>query len=91
MSLLCQVYRSPRRAEMYLFVEKSRGLADVPEALAATFGEAEPFMVIALTPDKKLARADAGEVIESIKAQGYYLQMPPTTAELMARERADDA
>jgi uncharacterized protein YcgL (UPF0745 family) len=76
---------------MYLFVEKARGLADVPETLLATFGAPEEVMLLALTPEKTLARASAVEVIDSIRAQGYYLQMPPTTAELMARERAGDA
>jgi uncharacterized protein len=35
-----------------------------------------------------LARADAALVLASIHAQGFYLQMPPTAAELMARDGA---
>lgn len=80
--LLCQVFKSPRKEQMYLFVDKENGLEDVPEALLATFGEPESVMLLALKPDRKLARADAREVIDAIEQQGFYLQMPPSEAEL---------
>ena len=44
MKLLCQVFRSPRRQEMYLYVDKARGLEDVPEVLMNQFGEPEAVM-----------------------------------------------
>jgi len=84
-TLLCQVYRSTRRAEMYLYVDRQRGLADVPAQLLETFGEPEEVMVLKLAPDRRLARADAREVIASIDERGYYLQLPPTPAELARR------
>lgn len=86
MSLLCQVFKSPRREEMYLYVEMSRGLADVPDDLLERFGEPSPVMLLQLTPEQKLARADAAEVLDRIAEDGYYLQMPPTPAELVRRE-----
>ncbi len=86
MSLVCQVFRSSRKQEMYLYVDKSSGLQDIPEALMAQFGEPMPVMVLLLTPEKKLARADAAVVLAAIKAQGFYLQMPPTAAALFARD-----
>ena len=89
MKTICQLYRSPRKDEMYLYVDKARGLEDVPEALLAQFGEPEELMVLVLTPEKKLARANAGEVLKQIAEQGFYLQMPPTTAELLRRDGND--
>ncbi len=86
MKLICQVYKSPRKPEMYLFVEKSSGLERVPEALLTTFGEPEERMVLVLTPDKKLARANTVEVLDEIKNNGFYLQMPPTAAQLLKRD-----
>jgi uncharacterized protein len=86
MKLLCQVYSSPRKAEMYLFVEKSRGLVDVPAPLLAQFGEPQECMVLLLTPTKKLARADVAEVIAEISDNGYYLQMPPTYSQMLERD-----
>ncbi len=90
MTLICQVYRSPKRAEMYLYVEKSRGLVDVPEALMNSFGEPEAVMVLKLDAQRKLARADVNQVLADIAVQGYYLQMPPTPDQLLRRDRASE-
>ena len=46
----------------------------------------EELMVLLITPQKKLARANAVEVLAQIEALGFYLQMPPTSAELLLRE-----
>jgi uncharacterized protein YcgL (UPF0745 family) len=62
---------------MYLYVELSRGLVDVPPELMVSFGEPAPVMSLLLTHDRKLARADVAAVIASIASQGFYLQMPP--------------
>ena len=86
MRRLCEVFRSPRKAEMYLYVDKAAGYKDLPEALLAQFGEPEPVMTLLLTPDKRLARVDAAEVLARIESQGFYLQMPPTEAELRRRD-----
>ena len=88
MSLLCQIFSSSRKQEMYLYVDKERGLQDVPESLLAQFGEAAPVMLVLLTPQYKLARADAAVVLASIAEQGFYLQMPPTAGELLVRDGA---
>ena len=88
MSRLCQIYKSSRKQEMYLYVDKARGLQDVPETLLGRFGEAVPVMLVLLTPQYRLARANAAEVLTSIAAQGFYLQMPPTSGELLARDGA---
>ncbi len=90
MKRLCQVYRSPRKEEMYLYVDKANGLQDVPEALLGQFGEPEEVMTIVLAPERKLARADVSEVLEKIEEQGFYLQMPPTAAELLRRDGAGE-
>jgi uncharacterized protein YcgL (UPF0745 family) len=86
MKLLCQVYSSSRKPETYLYVEKSRGLVDIPESLLAQFGEPRECMLLVLTQTKKLARADVAEVIAEISDNGYYLQMPPTYAQLLERD-----
>ena len=83
---LVQVYKSTRKTEMYLYVDKARGLVDVPEPLMKQFGEPEEVMMLMLAPDRKLARADAAEVLAEIDEKGFYLQMPPTAEELLRRE-----
>jgi uncharacterized protein YcgL (UPF0745 family) len=82
---LCQVFKSPSKQETYLYVDKARGLADVPDTLMQQFGEPEPVMILLLDSGRKLARADVEEVLNCITQQGYYLQMPPTPAQLLRR------
>ena len=90
MKLICEIFRSPQKEEMYLYVEKAKGLVDVPETLLKQFGEAESVMPIVLTPERRLARVDVAEVLEHIEANGFFLQMPPTPQELLRRNRAND-
>jgi uncharacterized protein YcgL (UPF0745 family) len=76
-SILCEVFRSPRREGMYLYVERAEGLARVPEELLQRFGAPEPALVFRLHGERRLARASAAEVLKALAAQGFYLQMPP--------------
>lgn len=88
MALLCEIFKSSRKEEMYLYVERAKGLADVPEALLGQFGEPLSVMTLMLSQERRLARADAKEVLAHIREHGFYLQMPPTAAELLARDGA---
>jgi len=81
--LICEVYKSPKHEGMYLYVKKSDAMAKVPEALLERFGTPKAAMVLLLTPDKKLARANTEKVIASITENGYYLQLPPPKDEAM--------
>ncbi|MCQ2029640.1 YcgL domain-containing protein [Stutzerimonas zhaodongensis] len=77
MKCICSIYRSPRKAGMYLYVERSEALARVPEALLAAFGPPQLAFDMVLTPERKLAREDITTVLENLEKQGYHLQMPP--------------
>lgn len=79
--LICEVFKSPRKDEMYLYVDKRQGLKDVPDVLLERFGEPRSVMTMLLTPDKPLARVRAEDVIAAIEEQGFYLQMPPAKDE----------
>ncbi len=81
--LLCEIFRSPRKEEMYLYVDKRQGLADVPAALLERFGPPISRMTLILTPEKTLARAKASDVMAAIRDKGYYLQMPPAKDEYL--------
>lgn len=84
--MLCEVFKSSRRDEMYLYVDNSRGVAEVPQELLMQFGKLVPVMRLLLTPERTLARANVAVVLASLESQGYYLQMPPSVAELQSRE-----
>ena len=68
---------------MYLYVEKAKGLAAVPEALLTQFGEPQLAMTLALHPGRALARADIETVLQALDTQGFYLQMPPQKEKYM--------
>jgi hypothetical protein len=75
--LLCTIFKSSREQALYVFVPKAEGENNIPEELRQRMGECLQVMTLIITPDKKLARADATEVINSILEKGYYLQLPP--------------
>ncbi|WP_404377285.1 YcgL domain-containing protein [Vreelandella aquamarina] len=75
--LLCEIFKSSRKDEMYLYVDKRRGVEPVPEVLMETFGKPIPVLTMILTEDKPLARVKAADVMAAIEEQGFYLQMPP--------------
>ena len=80
---LVRVYRSPRKPDMYLYVIKARGLADVPEPLLDLFGKPEQVMDMLLTAERRLARVDAKRVLSELESKGYFLQMPPGREDYM--------
>lgn len=82
--LRCRVYRSPRRAEMYLFVTEAQDLAPVPGELLARFGAPEPALAFDLVPGRRLARVAADEVLAALRERGWFLQMPPSADALAA-------
>ena len=77
MKYLVSIYKSPKRDEMYLYLNKRDKLEAMPEALKQAFGEPVYVMDLLLTPEKKLARADIHKVLAELESNGFYLQMPP--------------
>ncbi|WNZ57200.1 YcgL domain-containing protein [Microbulbifer sp. MKSA007] len=77
MKILCDIYRSPNKDEMYLYVDKREGTARVPKNLLELFGKPQHVTTMLVTPDKKLARAEADKLLKEVRTRGYYLQMPP--------------
>jgi len=73
----CFVYKSRKKSELYLFVPKEGNFEKVPAPLLQGFGTPEFVMRLELTPERKLARSDAAEVIQNLQTQGFHLQMPP--------------
>lgn len=81
MKRICSIYKSPRKREMYLYVDKREALARVPEALLSAFGVPQHAFDLLLTPERKLAREDIHKVLDNIEKQGFHLQMPPPEEE----------
>ena len=75
--ILCQVYKGGPHEEAYLFVDSKRGLNSIPDALRLKFANPIRVTRFELTPDRKMARANAPDVMRAIREKGFYLQMPP--------------
>lgn len=74
---ICSIFKSPRKHEMYLYVDKKEGLERVPKELLSIFGTPLLVFDLLLTAQRKLAREDIVQVLANIEHQGYHLQMPP--------------
>ena len=72
----CVVYKSLKKDETYVFIPATTSLSDLPDELMKVLGTTEMVMTLNLTPEKKMARGTAAEVMESINKQGFHLQMP---------------
>lgn len=77
MKKICSVFRSSKKDEMYLYVDKTEKMKRVPDPLKEMFGAPIHVFDMLLTPEKELSRADAAQVLEDIREKGYFLQMPP--------------
>ncbi|MEI2264260.1 YcgL domain-containing protein [Erwinia sp. CGal63] len=81
--MFCVIYRSPKRDQTYLYVEKKDDFSRVPAELLQGFGKPQLAMVLPLDGSKRLANADQTKVKEALLEQGYYLQMPPPLESLL--------
>lgn len=81
--MLCAIYRSTKRDQTYLYVEKKDDFSRVPEELLQGFGQPQFSMLINLGQREKLAAADIEKVKQSLLEQGYYLQVPPPMESLL--------
>ncbi|PCI59350.1 MAG: hypothetical protein COB35_11480 [Gammaproteobacteria bacterium] len=81
--MLCAIYKSAKKAQTYLFVNKRDDFATVPEALMTTFGTPTLVTLINLATKDKLAMADINKVKENLINKGYYLQLPPPIENLL--------
>ncbi|MCS3422917.1 uncharacterized protein YcgL (UPF0745 family) [Rahnella sp. BIGb0603] len=77
------IYRSTKRDQTYLYVEKKDDFSRVPEELLKGFGVPQFSMMLNLTGREKLASADISKVRQALEEQGYYLQVPPPVESLL--------
>jgi uncharacterized protein YcgL (UPF0745 family) len=73
--MLCHIYRSNRKFDTYLYLVEKDDFSVVPDDLLRIFGEPEFSFSFDLHPERKLAREEAGEVLENLQEQGYHLQL----------------
>jgi len=76
MKKICSVFRSSKKDEMYLYVDKMEKMTRVPDPLKEMFGAPIHVFDMLLTPEKELSRVDAAKVLEDIREKGYILRLP---------------
>jgi uncharacterized protein YcgL (UPF0745 family) len=86
--MICAVYKSPKRDSTYLFVERRDDFSRVPESLMAVFGPPRFVSMLALKDRIRLATVDAEHLLQTLRAQGYYLQLPPPQENLLKQHRS---
>ncbi|NQZ33746.1 MAG: YcgL domain-containing protein [Oceanospirillaceae bacterium] len=80
---ILSIYKSSRKDEMYLYVEKAYKLTKVPAPLMEVFGTAVHVMDMPLKADRELARVDTAKLLKELALNGFYLQMPPPKEDYM--------
>ncbi|ABZ76402.1 protein of unknown function DUF709 [Shewanella halifaxensis HAW-EB4] len=87
--MICAVYKSRRKAESYLFVEKRNDFERVPEALMDMFGEPQLVMMLPIEKRDHLGFADIKKVRSELKEKGFYLQLPPPVVNLLEQHKKE--
>tara|TARA_B110000091_G_C13748951_1_gene446772 strand:- start:547 stop:819 length:273 start_codon:yes stop_codon:yes gene_type:complete len=85
--MLCAIYKSPKKANTYLFVKTRDDFSDVPGALMITFGSPILVTLVNLATKEKLGFADLLKVKSKLTEQGYYLQLPPPQVNLLTEHK----
>ena len=73
------VYKSLRKDDTYVFLAARDDFSRLPEPVCAPLGRLQFVMELALTPERKLARADTAVVRENLAMRGFHLQLAPTS------------
>lgn len=88
--MFCSIYKSSKKENTYLYLNKKDDFSGVPESLMEIFGTPLFVMVLKLE-GRKLALADIGKVKEMLATVGYYLQIPPPVTNLLEQHKAAKA
>lgn len=72
---LCAVYKSPKKAQTYLYVIKKGDFSRVPPPLLETFGAPIFNMMLPLKKERKVAQIDSELLWRALQDKGFYLQL----------------
>ncbi|WP_427982305.1 YcgL domain-containing protein [Agarivorans sp.] len=89
--MFCAVYKSLKKQQTYLYIEKKDDFAKVPSSLLDLMGAKELVMVVPKRPTKDFARVEITALEKAFKEQGYYLQLPPPPENYLKQHLAAQA
>lgn len=73
----CFIYKSLKKQELYLYIEKKDDFSMIPGVLLKSFGRIEFVMELDITVERKLAREESKAVLAGLTSKGFFVQMPP--------------
>lgn len=85
--MLCAVYKSRKKADTYLYINKRDDFSEVPKMLLETFGLPKFVMLVPLHKPRKIANISIEKLTKNLKEKGFYLQIPPTEENLLSQHR----
>ncbi|MCX8580214.1 MULTISPECIES: YcgL domain-containing protein [unclassified Gilliamella] len=71
----CYIYRSTKKENCYLYMEKENDFSPIPEKIMSIFGTPAFVMKVLLDGKRRFVVGTAQEIEEKIKADGFFLQM----------------
>jgi len=71
------VYKSQRKQDSFVYLAVRDDFSVIPDALKASLAPFQFVLEVALTPDRRLAQADAAQVRQNLAERGFHLQLPP--------------
>ncbi len=74
------VYKSQRKADTYVYLAARDDFDALPEPLQRQLGPWRFVLDVALTPARRLAREDVGQVLANLASRRFHLQMPTLAA-----------
>lgn len=77
------VYKSLRKPDTYLYLRTRDDFTVLPDTVRQPLGELVFVLEVALTENRRLARADPVVVRGNLAAHGFHLQFPPTQPDPM--------
>jgi uncharacterized protein YcgL (UPF0745 family) len=84
----CFIYKSQKKDELYLYLDKFDDFSAVPEPLLHSLGRLIFVMELQLTQQRKLAREDVKKVLHSLQTKHFFVQMPPAFINLAENKTA---
>ncbi len=89
--MFCAVYKSLKKQQTYLYIEKKNDFAKVPSSLLDLMGAKELVMVVPKRPTKDFARVEISTLEKALEEHGYYLQLPPPPENYLKQHLAAQA
>ena len=84
------VYKSLSKSETYVYLAKRDDFDVIPASVRQPLGQLQFVLAVELTPERRLAQADAAKVRAQLAENGFYLQFPPSPASVVAAMVARD-